>query len=242
MRVDAVKLLIIFYICSITVLSDAVKLFSRPPLTFEPGEADFKLLTAIRDNGRRTFGFYIKSLVAPRNDFRTISDCCCLPLGLVHTQQDSFYGYEKGTLIKSSKCAKTFEVEWLQKGIKYPGKWIWSFFGLTDFPLEGFATMVFLFLWMFVAIGANDVQFSGRYLCIWLEVNCGCNSWWMGKMLDRSCCWKIFEEIWIEFGGSYINYVMEFCFLNFSPFSMLYLIFWPPSLPFQVLRYLWKFL
>jgi hypothetical protein len=91
MRVDASKAA--YYVCSITVFSDAVKLFSRPPLTFEPGRAAFKLLTAIRgkvsEKEREQLSAYINSLVAPRNDFRTISDCCCLA-GFVHTQQDSF--------------------------------------------------------------------------------------------------------------------------------------------------------
>jgi hypothetical protein len=45
-----------------------------------------------------------------------------------------------------------------------------------NFPAEGFGTMVFLFYehWPVnsLVIGANDVQFGGRYLCIWLEVIC----------------------------------------------------------------------
>lgn len=89
MRVDASKAA--YYVCSITVLSDAVKLFSRPPLTSEPGEAALKLLTAIRGTQSEIdeLSAFINSLVAPRKDFRTISDCCCLA-GFVHTQQDSF--------------------------------------------------------------------------------------------------------------------------------------------------------
>lgn len=127
MRADASKLLIIFVqlLFSGTLLN-----FSVDHLwLLSPGKLPFKLLTAIRDNERRTFGFTWNlssppAMISAQFPIVVVCQDWCTLNRAVHRS------FKWGSAHQTSKCAKTFKSSDLQRNQM---SWMWSFFRFDKF-------------------------------------------------------------------------------------------------------------